>query len=155
MHFSNRFPNISTIKNMKLYAAIWSSAAELDTSSGKSAPASPRYVWLCQRGDVWVAGVESDQKVPLMAAWRRSPDGGLADLLSVSGRLSESLRKDLSDTEKTRRIWNYLENEALTLNLSQVAQFEDADEKILLSSGIVSCKPEDWRSILELTFGAN
>lgn len=155
MQFSSQFPTISALRHLKLYAAIWGGAAELDTSSSETTHQPPCYVWLCQRGDVWVAGVETEQEVSLLAAWRRATDGGLADLISVGGRLGQTLRNDLSDTEKTRRVWSYLENEALTLNLNQVAQFEDGDENICLSSRIVSCNPADWRSILEVTFGAN
>lgn len=74
-------------------------------------------VFIERRDDILIAGAEKDSERLIAAIWRGTPGHPLYHLLDFQGKYAEHMNSDLIDDEITERIWEWIQGQAITMQL--------------------------------------
>lgn len=83
-----------------------------------SKPEDPSHrVYIERRKDILIAGAEKDGERLIAAIWRGTQGHPLNCLLDFRGKYAENMNSDLIDDEITERIWDWIQGQAITMQL--------------------------------------
>ena len=83
-----------------------------------SKPDNPLHrVFIERRNDILIAGVDIGTVRLISGMWRGSPGHPLNTLIDYRGDLAQHMNSDLTEDQKTERIWDFLQGQAITMEL--------------------------------------
>lgn len=83
-----------------------------------SKPDNPKHrVYIERRDEILIAGVDLGDVRLISGMWRGTPEHALRELLDYRGDLATHMNSDLTEDERTERIWDFLQGQAITMML--------------------------------------
>ena len=83
-----------------------------------SKPENPLHrVYIERRDEILIAGVDFGEARLISGLWRGTPGHPPGILADYRGDLAAHINLDLTDDEVTDRIWDFLQGQAITMNL--------------------------------------
>lgn len=74
-------------------------------------------VWIEHRGGRWIAGVDKDRECIIACIWNEDSGdaNALCEIISITGKYAAYVNQSLTNSEKTERIWSFLECESILM----------------------------------------
>lgn len=86
-------------------------------------------VYIERREEILIAGVDIGEVRLISGMWRGSPGHPLDVLLDYRGDLAQHMNTDLTNDEMSERIWDFLQGQAITMQLVVINGKEEASNE--------------------------